>query len=53
MQAAHAGYPDDLYKMISEEELKFWSEYRIKGLGDFYTEFGAECPASLAYPQGY
>lgn len=53
MQMTHAGYSDDFDKTISEEELKFWSEYPIKGLGDFYTDFGDECPANLASPQGY
>ncbi len=50
MQTVHTHYLDDSHEMISDEELKFWSEYPIKGLGDFYTDFGDECPANLASP---
>ncbi len=50
MQTVLASYLDDSHEMISDEELKFWSEYPVEGLGDFYTDFGDECPANLTSP---
>ncbi len=35
---------------ISEQELDYWSNYAVKGLGRFYREFHSTeaCPAHLA-----
>ena len=53
MQTVRARYLDDSLEMVPDKVLKFLSEYRIKGLGDFYTDFGDKCPASLASPYWY
>ncbi len=35
---------------ITEEELDYWSNYKIEGLDGYYADFSAEgsCPAHLA-----
>ncbi len=40
---------------ISEQELDYWSDYAVNGLGQFYKDFhSAEaCPAHLAQSLGF
>ncbi len=38
---------------ITQENLDYWSNYQIKGLGKFYTEFEAPGEAHLHIPDAF
>ena len=44
---------ENLIESISEAELEYWQKRPIKGLGQFYSDFGNDCPAHLQSPFGY
>jgi hypothetical protein len=32
----------EFWASVSEEDLAYWSDYKITGLGEFYVEFSAD-----------